>query len=141
MENVLATKNDRSLIAETTDHTDTTVVICRVVFVELKVDELLVVRLDAVLVQAGQAAPLTTEAKTLVPAWVHLVATSLHFLNAFGLTADISKRWIVTDGLLLERLPAVAALEGDSVVLGLLAAHADVVRLFLATGAEVLGAR
>jgi len=51
MEYMLAAENDRWLITYTTDHADTAIVFICVVLVELKVDKLLIVLLDAVLVK------------------------------------------------------------------------------------------
>ena len=82
VENVLAAENDRGLVSEPTDHADAAVVRCGIVLVELEVDELLVVCLDTLWIEAGQATFLTTEAETLVATRMRLVATSLHFFNA-----------------------------------------------------------
>ena len=52
MEDVLATKDDRGFVTQTTDLADTTIVILAVVFIQLEVNELLVVIRDALLVKA-----------------------------------------------------------------------------------------
>ena len=52
MEDVLATKDDRGFVTQTTDLADTTIVILAVVFIQLEVNELLVVICDALLVKA-----------------------------------------------------------------------------------------
>jgi len=69
---------------------------------------------------------------------MRLRATCVHFVNAIFLTAHVSKTWLWTKRWLFERLPAVAALKSDAMVLRIFAVHSDVVGLLLATGTEVL---
>ena len=52
MEDMLAAENDGWLVPDATDHADAAIVFICVVLVELKVHELLVVLLDALLVKA-----------------------------------------------------------------------------------------
>ena len=83
---------------------------------------------------------LTSEPSTLVTAGEDLGAASLHKFDAFLSAAHICKSRLITERWLCERLPAEAAFEGRLSVLGLLAAHAGVVRLHVTVCAEVLRA-
>jgi len=69
---------------------------------------------------------------------MRLCATCVHFVNAIFLTAHISKTRFRTKRWLFERLPAVAALESDAMVLCIFTVHSDVIGLLFAIGAEVL---
>ena len=73
-------------------------------------------------------------------AWVRLVATFIHDFYAIGFAANISKRGLLAERWLRKWLPAISALKSNFVVLSLLAVHTDMVRVFLATSAEVVGA-
>lgn len=97
MEYVLATKDYRRFVGEATDHADAAVVLLRVILVQLEVHELLVVRLDTLLVEAGQAALLAAEATTFVPARVHLIATFIHHLDARWLATNVDKGGLLAD--------------------------------------------
>ena len=52
MENVLASKNYWRLVGKATNHTDTAIILLWIVLVQLEVYELLIVRPDALLVDA-----------------------------------------------------------------------------------------
>lgn len=140
VENVFAAQDNRRLVTESADHANSAIILLRVVLVQLEVDEALVVLLDALFIKAGQAALLVFEASALVAASMCFVATFVHQVDAILLPTHVSKCSLLADRGLRQRLPAESAFQSDFVLFCLSAVHADVVRVFLAICAEVVGA-
>ena len=68
MEDVFAAEHYGGLVTKPANHANVAVILLRVVLVQLKVHILLVVKTDALFVQAGQAAVLASESTTFVTA-------------------------------------------------------------------------
>ena len=71
---------------------------------------------------------------------MNFVATFIHLVNAFLLTAHVHEDILMTDRWLNERFPAEAALEGITTELCLCAVHSNVIWLHPAASAEVVRA-
>lgn len=97
--------------------------------------------LDALFVQAGQAALLVLETAAFVPAGVRLTTTLVHQVDAILLATHVGECRLIAYRRLSEWFPAESALERDLVLFCLLAVHSNMVRVFLATSAEVVRAR
>ena len=66
MEYMFTSKNYRWFVTQTTDHADVTIIFRRIIFIKLKVMELLIVLLNAFSVKTWQALSFTSESRAFV---------------------------------------------------------------------------